>query len=110
MSNTLRKAQYLVQLANDTFIYVSADPDLFYESFRLYIGAGTTMREIPVESVTRYRDGGTTYVYTPEGIFFSPAPGHTDLVPHWGIEELIKLNPDDYSIVEEDGTVTITKK
>lgn len=111
-----RCTEYLCQSEDDTFLYVSADKyDSFYESFRLFIGNGTTMREVPVQHVRRYRDGGTTYIHTPEETFFSPSPSKAqrdaDLVPQWGSQKLTNLNEDDFDIVETlEGEVSITKR
>lgn len=48
----------------------------YYKSFRMFIGDGKNMREIPVTGVERFRDGGTTNVFTtyPELNFHSPSP------------------------------------
>lgn len=110
-----RRTEYLCQAEDGTFVYVSADKyNYSYESFKLFVGDGATMREIEVNDVVRYRDGGTTYVQTPEVTFFSPSPFNaqrdSNLVPQWGDKKLVNLDAKDYDIVEADGTVTITKK
>lgn len=72
----LRQLEYLV-ISEDgsVVIYVSASfYEYSYKSFRLFIGDGETMREVKVQDVIRYRDGGTTYIETDEGTFYSPAP------------------------------------
>ena len=95
--------------------YVSADKyNYSYESFKLYVGDGKTMRQIPVIRVERYRDGGTTIIETPEQWFGSPSPFNVErdpnLVPEWGDAKLANLDVNDYDITEADGQVTITKK
>lgn len=111
-----RATQYLCQTEDGTFIYVSADKyDFTYGSFRLFIGDGTTMREVPIRDVQRYRDGGTTYIETAEETFFSPAPINrrydNTLVSKWGKQSLVDLDDNGYQITETpDGRVTISKK
>lgn len=112
-----RQTEYLCQTEDGTLVYVSADKHNYsYESFRLFVGDGLLMREIPIEHVERFRDGGTTCVYTTEGrTFFSPSPSNArrdpKLVPKWDEEDLASLDRDAYDIVETpEGVVTITKK
>lgn len=110
-----RRIEYLCQDEDGIFIYVSADKyNYSYESFRLFIGEGAAMREVEVHNVSRYRDGGTTYIETADGVFFSPSPFNTqrdpDLVPKWSGHELVNLDVKGYDIVETDNKVTITKK
>lgn len=111
-----RRTEYLCQSEDGTFFYVSADKyNYSYESFRLFVGNGTTMREVPVQYVERYRDGGTTYIRTSEETFFSPSPFNAqrdaDLVPQWGSQKLTNLNKDDFDIVETpEGKVSIIKR
>ncbi|MDB5185074.1 MAG: hypothetical protein JWN38_882 [Candidatus Saccharibacteria bacterium] len=111
-----RRPEYLCQAEDGTLFYVSADKyNYSYESFRLFVGDGTTMREIPVQDVERYRDGGTTYIRTPEETFFSPSPFNAqrdpNLVSQWGLQKLTNLNKGDYDIVETpEGQVSITKR
>lgn len=111
-----RRAEYLFRKKDGALIYVSSDKyNYSYESFKLFVGDGKTMREIPVQDVCRYRDGGTTYVKTGVGTLFSPSPMKSDpeVFPRWeeGEEqqELIRLEPKDCDIVETpDGQVFIT--
>lgn len=111
---TARRPEYLFEKGDGSFIYVSADKYNYeYESFRLFVGDGKTMQEIPVLEVSRYRDGGTTYVRTEEGILFSPTPFNAESPPSWGHdvaeEKLTRLEPRDCDIVETpDGQVFIT--
>lgn len=111
-----RRTEYLCQAEDGTLFYVSADKYYYsYASFKLFVGDGITMREVPVQNVKRYLDGGTTYIRTPEETFFSPSPFNArcdpDLVPLWGSQKLTNLNKDDYIIVETpEGEVSITKR
>lgn len=111
-----RRTEYLCQAEDGTLFYVSANKyNYSYESFKLFVGDGTIMREVPVQYVERYSDGGTTYIRTPEETFFSPSPFNAqrdaNLVPQWGSQKLTNLNEDDYDIVETpEGEVSITKR
>ncbi len=111
-----RRTEYLCQAEDGTLFYVSADKyNYSYESFKLFVGDGTTMREILVQYVERYRDGGTTYIRTPEETFFSPSPFNaqrdTSMGPQWGSQKLTKLDKESYDIVETpEGEVSITKR
>jgi hypothetical protein len=107
-----RTPEYLFALPDGRFIYVSVETDAsdYYESFRLFIGDGKVMRDVPVTSVERFRDGGTTYVETAEGVLFSPSR-HKGGKPAWGDDEceqeLIELDPRHFVIVETAAGVTI---
>ncbi len=110
-----RRVEYLCQDEDEIFVYVSSDKyNYSYESFKLFIGEGAAMREVEVCNVSRYRDGGTTYIETADGVFFSPSPFNAqrdpNLVPKWSGQELANLDVKEYDIVETYGKVTITKK
>lgn len=110
-----RRTEYFCATPDGMFVYVSADKyNYSYASFRLYVGDGQTMRQIPIIRVERYRDGGTTIIETPEEWFGSPSPFNVErdpsLVPEWGDTKLVNLDVNDYDITEADGHVTITKK
>jgi|GEM_PF-2845481 len=112
-----RRTEYLCQAEDDsTFVYISANKyNDFYDTWKLFVGDGKTMRLITVSNVERYRDGGTTYVETAEQAFFSPSPFNAEndptLVPRWGDRKLVSLDPKDYDVVETaDDQVTISKK
>jgi hypothetical protein len=67
------------------------------------------MPEVPVYNVERYRDGGTTYIYTENGTLF--APTRTKGMPStWNAVELVKLDPANFTISEIDGNVSILVK
>lgn len=111
-----RQSGYLCRFADGRLLYVSSDAYNFsYESFKLFVGDGKSMREIPIikDSVMRMRDGGTTSFKTPEGSFYCPAPiimeRDPNRVPMWEQEELTMLDPNDFHITETpEGEVTIT--
>lgn len=111
-----RQSEYLAFSEDGSLVvYVSASKYKFsYESFRLFVGNGAEMREIKIQNVTRYRDGGTTIITTNEGTFFSPTA--FDKATTWLNNKLAEVRrneiADTYNIVEdEDGTVlSVTKK
>lgn len=78
-----RRPEYLFRNPDAFVIYVSdAKYRASYETFRLFMGneppnaAGLwSLRPVEIVDVARYRDGGTTYVRTVEGVLYSPAPG-----------------------------------
>jgi hypothetical protein len=113
-----RMPKYLFRLRDGRYIYVSADVhDYSFESFRLFIGDGKVMREIPVGHVRRYLDGGTTFVETAEETLFSPSGASSseqiremfdrDGKPTWGNEELERLDASQFVISESATGVTI---
>jgi hypothetical protein len=118
---TVRSPQYLFQSTSDKItavIYVSADEYTFsYQSFKLFVGhidAATPMQQIKIKDVQRYRDGGTTFIYTASGTLFSPVcrriSGQNESVATWNGAPVIRLNPKDYHITETpEGIVRITK-
>lgn len=107
---SVRKAEYLFRMGKVIF-YVSADTFHYsYESFKLYTGTAPNLHEIPITRVERYRDGGTTEIYTAQGILCSPTPSKKEAKPTWNGAELEKLNPEDFNIVETEGKVSITRK
>lgn len=109
---TVRAPEYLFRLVGGIFIYVSANKyNYSYESFKFFLGKPGQMKEFPVLSVDRYRDGGTTYIKTSAGTLFSPTPFKKPKVkPTWDGEKIKELQPDQYTIEENDDTVKITKK
>lgn len=110
-----RRTEYFCMALDGTFVYISANKyNDFYNTWKLFVGDGQTMRYIPVKRVVRYRGSGT-HVETAEQSFFSPSPfqAKNDPTPdpRWGDRGLVRLDPDAYNIVETaDGQVTISKK
>jgi hypothetical protein len=108
---TIREAEYLFKLRGGLYIYVSHDKYNFsYESFKLFLGKPTQMKEIPVLDVQRYRDGGTTYIKTDKGILYSPTPFNKELKPTWDGEKIRQLSPKNFVIEESGSIVKIAKK
>lgn len=112
---SLRVVEHFCQADDGTFIYVSSDKyHSTYRGFRLFIGDGATMRQVPIKEVQRLRGGGATRIFTPEGLFYSPSLfsklSPRPETPSWNSQPLDSVNPDDYAIVENDETLTITKK
>jgi len=68
-----RRIEYFCRNASGSkVIFVSSASG--YDSFRMYVGViGQPMRPVTVFDVQRLRDGGTTYIFTPEGVFFAPS-------------------------------------
>lgn len=109
----VRRTEYFCIASDGTVYYVSSDKyNYSYESFKFYIGKiGESFREVAVNDVTRYRDGGTTHIDTDEGYFFSPTPfGDGDKKPAFNSNPLQTLNTEEYLIVESDSGVTITRQ
>jgi len=79
----VRETAYFYKLADEDHVfYVSQSAHKFaYETMHLFRGGFAsheqrcTLREVKVHNVTRYRDGGTTFVYAQEGILFVPRRG-----------------------------------
>lgn len=100
---------FLHETSGDVYIYVSADKyNNSYESFKLFIGNGDNMRELPVRHVERYRDGGTTYIETDEGTLFSPTPFDQDAKATWNQRVLVGVDPLGYDISETELGVFIS--
>ncbi|MDP9248969.1 MAG: hypothetical protein M3M85_00430 [bacterium] len=62
----VRVPEYLFQRADgsDYYVYVSVGKYGGYDSFRLFAGPAAHLKQFPVKEVERYRDGGTTFVWT----------------------------------------------
>ena len=110
-----QKVEYLCQPNDGTYVCITASQYNYeYDSFRLFVGDGSQMREIPVNSVERFRDGGTTFVYTDEGTSWTPAPPHPfgqggpQSNPTWKGTGLNRLSPNEYEVVQTDEGVVTT--
>lgn len=115
-----RQMEYLCQTEDKRFLYVSSAPhdseNFWYdghehaESFRLFIGDGLRMKEIPVLDVRRDSRDGSTLITTSMQIFFWPSTFSQFDWPTWGDQQLSILDPDYYNIVETDnGHLTIVE-
>lgn len=110
---TIRITEYLFMAAGGQYFYVCADKyNYSYESFRLFVGTPPNLRPIKIKHVERYRDGGTTYIRTDEGILFSPSPFKEGVKATWtNVDkfeiDLVKLDPSQFKITETEDGVTI---
>jgi hypothetical protein len=120
---TVRTPEYLFALPDGKYAYVSADKYYYgYDTFRVYVGPLGNMREVKITGeVIRYRDGGTTFIPTADGVLYSPfgaeprwrkqpagnaewftpegAVAWKDVIP------LQRLDHDEFTFVEEEGLV-----
>ncbi len=87
----VRKPEYLFQMSDGSYIYVDAARyNYSYESFRFFIGTPGSMAQLPITSVNRYRDGGTTIIRTEKGILYSPTIFESDKKPVWSTDTKLK--------------------
>lgn len=92
-----RTPEYLFLIDDNELLYVDRDPDWH---FRLFVGArGAPMRQIEVTDFRRAKDGGSTWITTPEGELFSPA-ARRDVMPKWKDRPIVPKDPGAYSIHE----------
>jgi hypothetical protein len=67
--------EYIFRLEDGRLILVDRPTyDWGYRDFRVFMGENGKFRQIVVNDVTRYKDGGTTIIETTEGTLFSPTP------------------------------------
>ncbi len=117
-----REPRYLFRRVSDgQYIYVSAvensySHQYFLNSHRLYIGDGRTMRQVRITKVDHYLDGGTTIIQTTEAVLtkLSGLRPKGPTAPTWNPfkgekEELIKLNPSQFRIIETEESVQIAE-
>jgi hypothetical protein len=105
---TIRVPKYLFRLKDGKFVYVSADKyNYSLESFKLYIGDGTTMHQVEITDRGGHCDG-EIIIKTAEGELFSPSGYWMNEVPMWGEEELTKLDPSQFQISETEEGVQIS--
>ena len=104
-----RQPQFLYRLPDGQYLYVSADPgDPTYETFRLFVGPASDLRPVPIQSVERRRDGGTTRIESDAGTLHQPAP-RKRLPPTWNGGRIEPLNPQRYTVEETDSRVMISQ-
>ncbi|MGW5383999.1 hypothetical protein [Nocardia sp. NPDC003963] len=119
-----RQVEYLCQTAGGTVIYVSSEGN--YDSFRLWRGDGRAMREERIVNVERLRDGGTTFIETETGVFWSPSPLQRGTPPCWvdpddlpsiwdgqsarEEQNLTKLNPADFDITDTGDEAVVVRR
>lgn len=97
LPENIRRPEYLFKVKNsDLYIYVDASKFYYtYKTFRFFVGELGNMEEWLIDEVTRYSDGGTTYIelsmgatlYSPT-IFSQDLPTWTDGMGTWELEEL----------------------
>jgi|HubBroStandDraft_2_1064218.scaffolds.fasta_scaffold690459_1 hypothetical protein len=107
----VRVPEYLFDLGAGKLLYVSsAKYKSDYKDFKLFVGAGGVLREVPVTRVERFRDGGTTVITTPAGVLFSPAPRRTDRAATWADRPIAEMDPTRFEIREQGDTVYIRSR
>lgn len=80
---------YLAMGPDDTLYYAEEASGLGKLMWRFYMGTEHAMREVRVVDVMRARDGGSTWINTEIGTFYSPSPSYPDRETTWtpkGIE------------------------
>jgi hypothetical protein len=104
----VRVPEYLFEFGAWELLYVSrAKYRSDYNDFKLFVGAGGVLREVPVTRVERYRDGGTTIVRTSEGVLFSPV--RRDRSATWIDRPITELDPARFEIREQGDTVHVQR-
>jgi hypothetical protein len=107
-----RRAEYFCRIANGHYVYVSASKyNYSFSSFRLFVGSGARMREVPITNVLRAKDGGSTWIKTVEGDFYAPTAieGHRRRPrATWNEKKLTWLDEKDFDIVETDDSCSVT--
>lgn len=108
----VRKVEYLFRSKRGTFYYVSSDKYYnSYETFKLYVGRPSSMSEITIQDVLRPRGFGATHIETAQKTLLCPSGMQRDVPPRWGTQQLVKLNHEEFDIVETlDGKATITRR
>lgn len=109
----VREREYMFKLADGSQLYVSHDKYNYdFKTLKLFIGKpGEQMRELKIEDVTRFSDGGTTYIKTPEGVLFVPSPlGGRRMEPSWNGEPITESDPTNFEITEDKSGVKIKPK
>jgi hypothetical protein len=132
-----RKSEYLCEAEDGTIIYVSAAKYKYsYESFRLFVGreAGQACecQPVPIRDVERFRDGGTTNVFTDAEMLHVPPPRQRGtMAAWWGVpppagsggessgypsrrvpeygRRVVVHDPSKFSIVETDSVVVVQR-
>lgn len=88
--------QYLAKLPDGRSLLVTAPAPEFSYDFRVFLGSAGNMAEVEVNSVDRFRDGGTTDIYTAAGLFhFSISREPSTFTPSGSdtVIPLTKLDP-----------------
>jgi hypothetical protein len=105
----VRVPEYLFELEAGKLLYVSgAKYKSDHNDFKLFVGSGGVLREVPVMHVERFRDGGTTIVRTSEGVLFSPVRRDRDAT--WADRPIAEMDPTRFEIREQGDTVYIRSR
>jgi hypothetical protein len=110
-----RRPEYLFKVSDEKYLYVSASKNNYsYESFKMYTGSPGDMHEVPIDKVTRYRDGGTTFIKTPEGTLYVPSVLRPDPSfgpePTWNSKVIAKADVNQFDISESKSELSFRKK
>lgn len=117
-THRIRVPEYLFRLSDEQMVYVSTGSGDYYRSFRLFVGS-SKLKRVSVKDVERLRDGGTTYIYVKGGYLYCPSPmasmagssfAENERYPTWKGKRAVKLDMDQYKILEKGDTATISKK
>lgn len=113
----VRVTRYFFESKSGLLLYVS---DRKYapqvESLRFFLGTEKEMRELAIEQFKCHQDGGSTFIKTCEGVFYSPTPSGNPVNPSWGRvakwneTPLNEANPRDYTFDESASGLILVKK
>jgi hypothetical protein len=113
----IRIPEYFFVSETGKVIYVSADKYRYsYKSFKLFIGFGQKLKNIPIKDVGRMRDGGTTHIITEFGeMLYVPTPFDQTKTATFtnsiGFKTSLKrMDLSDFDIMESGDNVLFTPK
>lgn len=108
----IRREEYMFKLPNGELLYVSNDKYQFaYGKMKMYVGKPGEMKEVPITDITRLKDGGTTYMQTPQGVLFVPSSLSVDQTgPSFGDTKLERVDSSGFEVKEDKNGVSIKKK
>jgi hypothetical protein len=96
-----------------TYIYVSSDVYNYSSNFRVWVGDGTTMKQLIIKphGIQRWKDGGTTHINTEEGLLFAPSVlRDCTVAPRFADLPITPINAENYTIVDSVQAVAIASK
>lgn len=111
-----RVLAYLLLRKDGGILAVTEDSNCSYATFHLFVGqwmgAVPVLQQIPVTSVERYRDGGTTVVTTDRGVLRVPTPWKPKEAPTWTrtsgeVVDLHKADTEGVLFSEEGSSLTL---
>lgn len=103
----IRTAQYLFMMPDGNLIYVSDDVHHHgINTCRFYMGSWDALYRVHIHEVNFYLDGGTTFIFTIDGVMHAPSPlvdgVKATWTPHHGDPvELIAIPAQDLVINED---------